>query len=162
MSAGYTYGIEGVSKNSTAQNFVINKGSDAAPVISGTSALFLSAPGVSITGSSLLASITSKGIDFPGAATATVVYDFAAAAGAAAFPVTSVVYVDLHDGLGVLASCALSVGAGNVPAIGSQSAAFSEAGVTAATFSVVGTTLELAITGKTVGSTGTVRLCRTG
>ena len=48
-----------------------------------------------------------------------------------------------------------------VSGVGSQSAVFSEAGVTAAAFSVSGTALQLAITGKTVASVGTVRLCRT-
>ena len=159
VTNGAQYAIESIQRNVSSDNFVRNKGSNTNVLIDAASvqvnAVNLQLP------TSVIASIKSAGINFPGSAAATVLFDFAPAAAAAAFPVSSIIYVDLHDGLGVLASCAVSIGAGNVPAIGSQSAAFSEAGVTAAAFAVAGTTLTLAITGKTVASVGTVRLCRT-
>lgn len=161
VTNGAQYAIESIQRSVTSDNFIRNKGDNANLLISGTSLVVAATGGVSLT-SAVINSITSVGIVFPGSAAATTLYDFGTpTAHTLAFPVGSIVYVDLHDGLGVLASCALGVDAGNVPAIGSQSAVFSEAGVTAATFSVSGTALQLAITGKTVGSTGTVRLCRT-
>ena len=155
---GAQYAIESIQRSVTSDNFVRNKGDNANVRISGAS-LTVDASGC-VLPTSVVASIRSAGISFPGSAAATTLFDFAGA-NALIFPVASIVYVDLHDGAGVLASCALSVTAGNVPSVGSQSAAFSEAGVTAATFSVSGTALQLAITGKTVASIGTVRLCRT-
>lgn len=156
---GAQYAIESIQRSVTSDNFVRNKGSNA-NVLMDASSVQINAVNLQLP-TSVIASIKSAGISFPGSAAATVLFNFAPAAAAAAFPVGSIVYVDLHDGAGVLASCAVSIGAGNVPAIGSQSAVFSEAGVTAAAFAVAGTTLTLAITGKTVASVGTVRLCRT-
>jgi hypothetical protein len=157
---GAQYAIESIQRNVTSDNFVRNKGSNANIVIDADS-VQISADALQLP-TAVIASIRSAGINFPGSAAATTLFDFAAPVGNTLdFPVSSVVYVDLHDGLGVLASCALSIGAGNVPTVGSQSAVFSEAGVTAAAFSVSGTALQLAITGKTVASVGTVRLCRT-
>lgn len=157
---GAQYAIESIQRNVTSDNFVRNKGNNVNVLIDADS-VQISADSLQLP-TSIIASIRSVGINFPGSAAATSLFDFAAPVGNTFdFPVSSIVYVDLHDGLGVLASCALSIGAGNVPAIGSQSAVFSEAGVTAATFSVSGSALQLAITGKTVASIGTVRLCRT-
>lgn len=157
---GAQYAIESIQRNVTSDNFVRNKGSNANVLIDADS-FRVTADAVQLP-TAVVASIKSAGINFPGSGAATTLFDFAAPVGNTLdFPVGSVVYVDLHDGAGVLASCALGVNAGNVPAIGSQSAVFSEAGVTAATFSVSGTALQLAITGKTVASVGTVRLCRT-
>ena len=159
---GAQYAIDTLQRNVTSDNFVRNIGTNANVNINATSLSVSAIGGVSLP-SALIDSITSAGINFPASAAATTLFDFAIPQlNTVDFPVGSVVYVDLHDGLGVLASCALGVNAGNVPSIGSQSAVFSEAGVTAATFSVSGTALQLAITGKTVASTGTVRLCRTG
>lgn len=160
VTNGAQYAIDSLQRNVSSDNFVRNIGSNNAVVVNADS-ITLQADGVSLP-TTVLASITSAGINFPASGAATTLYDFAIPVGnTLIFPVGCVVYVDLHDGLGVLASCALAVTAGNVPAIGSQSAVFSEAGVTAAAFSVVGTALKLAITGKTVASVGTVRLCRT-
>jgi len=158
VTNGAQYAIDSLQRNVSSDNFVRNIGSNNAVVVNADS-ITLQADGVSLP-TTVLASITSAGISFPGSGAATTLYDFAGA-NALIFPVGCVIYVDLHDGLGVLASCAVNVTAGNIPNIGSQSAVFSEAGVTAAAFSVVGTALKLAITGKTVASTGTVRLCRT-
>ena len=158
VTNGAQYAIESIQRNVTSDNFVRNKGSNANVLIDADS-VQISADAVQLP-TTVVASIRTAGVSFPGSAAATTLFDFAGA-NALVFPVASIVYVDLHDGAGVLASCALSVQAGNVPTIGSQSAAFSEAGVTAAAFSVSGTALQLAITGKTVASTGTVRLCRT-
>jgi hypothetical protein len=158
---GAQYAIDTLQRNVTSDNYVRNKGNNRNLIISGDS-LSVNALSVGLP-SALIDSISSVGISFPGSGAATTLFDFASPQlNTVDFPVDSIVYVDLHDGAGVLASCALGVGPGNVPAIGSQSAVFSEAGVTAAVFSVVGTALKLAITGKTVASTGTVRLCRTG
>jgi hypothetical protein len=158
---GAQYAIESIQRSVTSDNFVRNKGSNANVLIDATSLVVTATGGVSLP-SAVIDSITSVGISFPGSGAATTLYDFALPQlNTLDFPVASIVYVDLHDGAGVLASCALSIGAGNVPTVGSQSAVFSEAGVTAATFSVSGTALQLAITGKTIASVGTVRLCRT-
>jgi len=159
VTNGAQYAIDSLQRNVSSDNFVRNKGTNANVLIDVSSAQ-INAINVQLP-STIIASIRSAGISFPGSAAATTLFDFAVAANALAFPVASIVYVDLHDGLGVLASCAVSIAAGNVPAIGSQSAVFSEPGVTSAVFSVSGTALQLAVIGKTVASIGTVRLCRT-
>jgi hypothetical protein len=160
VTNGAQYAIDSLQRNVSSDNFVRNIGDNNDVFILGSN-IKLAALDIQ-TSSMVSSSLISAGIVFPGSGAATTLYNFGTpTAHTLAFPVTSVVYVDLHDGAGVLASCALAVQAGNIPAIGSQSAVFSEAGVTAATFSVSGTALQLAITGKTVGSTGTVRLCRT-
>lgn len=159
---GAQYAIDSLQRNVSSDNFVRNRGTNANVSVSANSVVITAAGGIGLS-SAVIDSITSVGVSFPGSGAATTLYDFASPQlNALDFPAGSIVYVDLHDGAGVLASCALSPNAGNVPVIGSQSAVFSEAGVTAATFSVSGTALQLAITGKTVASTGTVRLCRTG
>ena len=160
VTNGAQYAIDSLQRSVDSDNFVRNKGTNAEPIVIADN-ITLDADVVFLP-STLIGSIQTAGVSFPGSAAATTLFDFAAASNPVDFPISSIVYVDLHDGLGVLASCALSVQAGNVPTIGSQSAVFSEAGVTAAVFSVSGTALQLAITGKTVASTGTVRLCRTG
>jgi len=160
VTNGAQYAIESIQRNVSSDNYVRNKGNNVNVLIDADS-VQISADSLQIP-TSIIASIRSVGISFPGSAAVTSLFDFAAPVGNTLdFPVGCIVYVDLHDGLGVLASCAVSVQAGNIPNIGSQSAVFSEAGVTAAAFSVVGTALKLAITGKTVASVGTVRLCRT-
>jgi len=161
VTNGAQYAIDSLQRNVSSDNFVRNKGDNTNVRVDATSLVVTATGGVSLP-SAVIDSITSAGISFPGSAAATTLYDFASPQlNTLDFPVGCVIYVDLHDGLGVLASCAVNVTAGNIPNIGSQSAVFSEAGVTAAAFSVVGTALKLAITGKTVASTGTVRLCRT-
>ena len=158
---GAQYAIDAIQRSVDSDNYLRNKGTNDEPLLIASN-ITLDADVVFLP-STLVSSITSAAVNFPGSATATTLFDFATpAVHTVDFPITSIVYVDLHDGAGVLASCALSVNAGNIPVIGSQSAAFSEAGVTAATFGVSGTALQLAITGKTVASVGTVRLCRTG
>jgi hypothetical protein len=162
VTNGAQYAIDTLQRNVSSDNFVRNRGNNTDVSISANSLTVSAIGGVSLP-SAVIDSITSVAVNFPASGAATTLYDFAPPQlNAVDFPIDSIVYVDLHDGLGVLASCALGVGAGNVPTVGSQSAVFSEAGVTAATFSVAGTSLQLAITGKTVASTGTVRLCRTG
>lgn len=159
---GAQYAIDTLQRNVTSDNFVRNVGTNDDVFISADTVSVLANGGISLP-SMTTTSIQAISVSFPGSAAATSLIDFASPQlNTVDFPVGCEVYVDLHDGLGVLASCLLSVGAGNVPAIGSQSAAFSEAGVTAAAFSVAGTALRLAITGKTVASTGAFRLCRTG
>jgi len=158
---GAQYAIESIQRSVTSDNFVRNRGDNTNISISANSVSVSAIGGIGLS-SAVIDSITSAGISFPGSAAATTLFDFAIPQlNTVDFPVGCIVYVDLHDGLGVLASCALGVGAGNVPAIGSQSAVFSEPGVTSAVFSVSGTALQLAVIGKTVASVGTVRLCRT-
>jgi hypothetical protein len=160
VTNGAQYAIDSLQRNVTSDNFVRNIGDNNDVFILGSN-IKLAATDIQTT-SMVSSSLISAAVSFPGSAAATTLYDFGTpTANTLAFPVGSIVYVDLHDGAGVLASCALTIAAGNVPTVGSQSAAFSEAGVTAAAFSVSGTALQLAITGKTVASTGTVRLCRT-
>lgn len=162
VTNGAQYAIDSLQRSVDSDNFIRNSGTNDEPILIASN-ITLDAD-VAFLPSTLVASITSAGVTYPGTSAPTALYDFAnPSVHTVDFPISSIIYVDFHDGLGILASCALSVGAGNVPTIGSQSNAWqSEAGVTSSYFGVSGTQLVYNAIGKTVASTGTVRLCRTG
>jgi len=147
--SGYSYGIEGVSKNRSAQNFVINKGSDAAPVITGAG---------SISTASLSAdSIRLAGIPLAGAATPQQLIDFSTARNLAAFG-GRYVWFQVGDGLGssVMGYCFVS--AAGVPGDLHSTQGAVLAPVTAVTASIGPTTLNVAFTGKVAATTGTFQI----
>jgi hypothetical protein len=155
---GAQYAIESIQRSVTSDNFVRNKGDNANVRISGTS-LVVDTTSV-VLPTAAIGSQRAGARGFPGSGAATTMFDFATPGVPAFYPVGSLFWISVIDGAGVLATASGSVGAGNVPTISSQSAAFSEAGVTAAVFAVAGTAVTLAITGKTVASTGAIRIDR--
>ena len=184
-AAGYTYGIEGVSKNSNAANFVINQGSDDNPRISadgitlqGAVALAIGAPVIGVTAAALLqvdalvinlngvvnaATLTTDAIYLRGTATAaaaTALIDFSAARFTTAFPSGSYCYIEVGDGAGSNVTGYVEVGAGGVLSNLLQTQGALLAPVTAATLSIATSVLSVAFTGKAAPTQGSVRLTR--
>ena len=155
---GAQYAIESIQRSVTSDNFVRNKGDNANVRISGD-ILVVDTASVSLP----TAAISSQRVGaraFPVTGAAVSLFDFAAPGVPANYPVGSLFWISVFDGLGVQGNVFGSVGAGNVPTISAQNVVFSEAGVTAAAFAVAGTAITLAITGKTVASTGAIRIDR--
>jgi len=147
-TAGYQYGIEGVSKSSTAQNFVINKGSDAAPIITGAG---------SISSAALVAdSIRLSGISIAAAAVTTLI-DFSTARNLAAFG-GRYVWFQIGDGVGSSAIGYCLVGAtGTLSDLHFTQGAV-VAPVTAVAVSIATSILSVSFTGKAATTTGTFQV----
>lgn len=158
VTNGAQYAIDSLQRNVSSDNFVRNKGDNADMRISGTS-LTVNATTTRLS-STLIESQRVAPTGFPASGAATVLDDFALPVVSQWYPVGCRIWLSVIDGLGVNANAYVTIGAGNVPTIVSQSASWSEAGVTAVAIAVAGTTLTLAITGKTVASTGALRLDR--
>ena len=159
VTNGAQYAIESIQRSVTSDNFVRNKGDNANLLISGTS-LVVDAASVSLP-STLIGSQRAGSRAFPGSGAAVALFDFATPGVPAFYPVGAQFWISVIDGGGVLGNVWGVVAAGNVPTISAQNVVFSEAGVTAAAFAVAGTAITLAITGKTVASTGAIRIDRT-
>jgi len=175
-AAGYTYGIEGVSKNSTAANFVINQGSDAKVLVEVTDPsgnISIAAPTIVLDGLTLATemvvadlsagTLLTDAIYLRGAATAaavTAIFDFSVLRFQVAFPPGSYCSVEVGDGLGSNVSGYVEVGAGGVLSNLVQTQGALLAPVTAATLSIATSILSVAFTGKATPTQGAVRLTR--
>lgn len=185
-AAGFTYGIEGVSKNSDAQNFVINQGSDAKPMISadeiaveGAVAVSITAPAVGIEAPVLLqvdalvinlngivnaATLATDAIYLRAVAVAsaatTACIDFSAARFTTAFPSGSYCYAEVGDGVGSSVSGYFQVGAGGTLSGLNQTQGALLAPVTAAALSIATSVLSVTFTGKAATTNAIVRLTR--
>lgn len=185
-SAGYTYGIEGVSKNSTAQNFVVNQGSDAQPIISadeltlqGVVAASITAPLIGVEAAALLqvdalvinlngvvnaATLSTDAIYLRAvsvaAAAPTVCIDFSAERFTTAFPSGSYCYAEVGDGVGSSCSGFFVVGAGGTLSGLQQTQGALLAPVTAAALSIATSVLSVTFTGKAATTNAIVRLTR--
>ena len=159
VTNGAQYAIESIQRNVTSDNFVRNKGDNANVRISGTS-LVVDTASVTLP-TSAISSQRAGSRAFPGNGAAVALFDFATPGVPANYPIGSLFWATVIDGGGVAGDVWGVVGAGNVPTISAQNVVFSEAGVTAAAFAVAGTAITLAITGKTVASTGAIRIDRT-
>lgn len=185
-AAGYTYGIEGVSKSSDAANFVINQGSDAKPLISadeialeGVVAASITAPLIGVEGALLqvdadiinlngvvnVATLYAESIFLRGGvaivgAAAAAVADFNTAYFLAAFPSGSYCYVEFGDGAGSSVTGFFSVGAAGALSALQQTQGALLAPVTAATLSIATSVLSVTFTGKVASTNGIVRITR--
>lgn len=156
---GAQYAIESIQRSVTSDNFVRNQGDNTNLIISGTS-LVVDTASVTLP-SALIGSLRAGFRAFPGNGLAVLLFDFATPGVPAFFPIGALFWITVIDGAGVVGNVFGVVAAGNIPTISAQNAVFSEAGVTAAAFAVTGTTITLAITGKTVASSGALRIDRT-
>jgi hypothetical protein len=180
-AAGYTYGIEGVSKNSTAANFVINQGSDAkilievtdlsgnitvaAPLIGVQGALLqVDANIINLNGTVNVATLYAQSIFLKrlsvASAAATTVADFNTAYFLAAFPSGSYCYVEIGDGVGSSVSGYFQVGAAGALSALHQTQGALLAPVTAAALSIATSILTVTFTGKAATTNAIVRLTR--
>lgn len=186
MSAGYTYGIEGVSKNSDAANFVINQGSDAKPLISGDEIALdgvvsasITAPLIGVEAAALLqvdalvinlngivnaATLATDAIYLRAvsvaAAAPTALIDFSAARFQTAFPSGSYCYVEVGDGVGSSVTGFFQVGAGGTLSGLNQTQGALLAPVTAAALSIATSIVSVTFTGKAATTNAIVRLTR--
>jgi len=158
VTNGAQYAIESIQRNVSSDNFVRNKGDNANVRISGD-ILVVDTTSV-VLPTAAIGSQRAGVRAFPATGAAVALFDFATPGVPAVYPVGSLFWISFVDGGGVQGTVFGSVGAGNVPTISAQNVVFSEAGVTAAAFSVSGTAVQLAITGKTVASTGAIRIDR--
>ena len=158
VTNGAQYAIESIQRNVTSDNFVRNKGDNANVRISGD-ILVVDTTSV-VLPTAAISSQRAGARAFPVTGAAVTLIVFATPGVPANYPVGSLFWISAFDGLGVQGNVTGSVGAGNVPTIVAQNTVFSEAGVTAAVFAVAGTAITLAIAGKTVASTGAIRIDR--
>lgn len=175
-AAGYTYGIEGVSKSSTAANFVINQGSDAkvlVEVLDPSGNISIAAPAIVLQGLTLATEIVAGQLTVPDiltnslylrgvsvASAAAVTIDFASASVLAGFPPGAYCYFECGDGAGSSVTGFLLVGVGSVLGAPVKNNGALVAPVTDVAVTVATSVLSISFTGKAASTNGYIRLTR--